>query len=191
MTSRPSYPCVRSSSAARKPASEAPTTTIVRSVTAVARGGAGSGLLGLGVLLVGAVVDRDRLLRAPAHGLLDLGPQLLGRVFVEDVEEVVVSHLEHFRRGSHAEGVALAEVEVDDDTHGPNLVPHPQRTPVRSLASPRCSNCRQRRSDGPPWPPRGWPTGGPAPPGPGSTAGTSAVCSTPSPACRSTRSTSS
>ena len=42
--------------------------------------------------------DGDRLLRAAAHGLLDLGPQLLGRVLVEDVEEVVVADLEDLGR---------------------------------------------------------------------------------------------
>ena len=51
------------------------------------------------------------------HGHLHLGAQLLGRVLVEHVQEVVVAHLEHLGRGRHAQGVALTLVEVDDDSH--------------------------------------------------------------------------
>ena len=43
--------------------------------------------------------------------------QLLARLVLEHVEEVVVAHLEHLGRGGHAQGVALAEVVVDDDAH--------------------------------------------------------------------------
>ena len=39
------------------------------------------------------------------------------RLVLEHVEEVVVAHLEHLGRGGHAQGVALAEVVVDDDAH--------------------------------------------------------------------------
>ena len=52
-----------------------------------------------------------------AHGLLDQRPRRLGRLLLEDVEEVVVAHLEDLGRDAHAHGVALALVEVDDDPH--------------------------------------------------------------------------
>ena len=44
--------------------------------------------------------------------------QLVGRLFLKDVEEVVVAYLEHLRRDPHANRVALTDVEVDDDLPG-------------------------------------------------------------------------
>src|SRR5215213_8028568 len=65
-----------------------------------------------------ALVDADRLLRALPHGLVALLPQLVGRVLLEHVEEVVVANFEHFGDDAHADGIALAEVEVDHDLPG-------------------------------------------------------------------------
>src|SRR3954451_21900164 len=93
---RPSKPASRSASTARSPASDAPTTATCSSTSPF---------------------DRDGLLRAAPHRLLDLPPQLLGRLLLEDVEEVVVPNLEHLRGRLHAECVALAKIEVDDDAH--------------------------------------------------------------------------
>src|SRR4029077_20687032 len=47
------------------------------------------------------VDDGDGLLRALAHGLLHLGAEVVGRRLLEDVEEVVVPHLEHLGRDAH------------------------------------------------------------------------------------------
>src|SRR5262249_9004735 len=44
--------------------------------------------------------------------------QRVGRVLLQDIEEVVVADLEHFRDDAHTDGVALAEVEVDHDLPG-------------------------------------------------------------------------
>ena len=41
--------------------------------------------------------DADGLLRALLHGLLDTGPEVVGRVLLQHVEEVVVTHFEHLR----------------------------------------------------------------------------------------------
>src|SRR5262245_11255476 len=96
---RPPKPSQRSSSAARNPARDAPTTTMA---------------CGRAFILVGSRVDdRDRSLGAAADGLFDLGAELVGRRLVEHVEEIVVADLEHFGRRLHAPGVALTEVEVD------------------------------------------------------------------------------
>jgi hypothetical protein len=38
-------------------------------------------------------------------------------MFLEDVEEIVVSHFEDLRGDTHADGVALAYVVVDHDLH--------------------------------------------------------------------------
>src|SRR3954469_11698110 len=93
---RPSKPPSRKASTARSPASDAPTTATCSSTSPF---------------------DRDGLLRAAPHRLLDLAAQLLGRLFLQHVEEVVVPHLEHLGRSLHAQGVALAQIEVDDDAH--------------------------------------------------------------------------
>src|SRR5262245_3025175 len=65
-----------------------------------------------------ALGDADRLLRALPDGLLALLSQLVRRVVLQDVEKVVVADLEDFRDDAHADGVALAEVEVDHDLPG-------------------------------------------------------------------------
>ncbi len=83
---------------------------------------AGDGRAGDDDGLQGSVLRyRQRLLGAAPHGFLDLVAHALGRGLVEDVEEVVVAHLEHLGGDPHADGVALAEVEVTHDAHG--LVP--------------------------------------------------------------------
>src|SRR5690606_3149187 len=61
--------------------------------------------------------DGDGLLGAAASRLLHLVPQLLAGLLLQDVEEVVVPHLEHLGGGGHAQGIALAEVEIDNDAH--------------------------------------------------------------------------
>src|SRR5690606_38793359 len=130
------YPRHRSSSTARSPASEAPTTTIVtwRSL----------------------VDDRDRRLRAAAHGLFDLGSQIVGRRLVEDVEEVVVAHLEHLGRDLHAPGVALAQIEVDHHAVTHLASPASRIRPAVNIAArlPRLLFRRGRRPRSPGRPPR-------------------------------------
>src|SRR3954469_5740774 len=100
MVSMPSKPSRRSASAARRPASEAPTTAIERSVVR------------------GSALDGDGAGRADASRLFDLGAKLLARLLVEHVEIAVVAHLEDFGGGCHAQGVALAQVEVHVHAHG-------------------------------------------------------------------------
>src|SRR3954452_2034290 len=89
------------------PASDAPTTTIepIMAVALLARS-AGS-----------LLDDGDRLLWTALHGLLDLGPQLLGRRLVQDVEKVVVADLEDLWCDPHADRVALTQVVVDHHSH--------------------------------------------------------------------------
>ena len=41
--------------------------------------------------------------------------KLVGRLLLQHVQEVVVPHLEHLGRGRHAQRIALALVEVDND----------------------------------------------------------------------------
>src|SRR3954468_22708369 len=65
-----------------------------------------------------ALVDADRLLGALPHGLVALLTEIVGRVLLEHVQEVVVTDLEHFGDDAHADGIALAEVEVDHDLPG-------------------------------------------------------------------------
>ena len=48
---------------------------------------------------------------------LHLGAQLLGRVLLEHVHEVVVANFEHLRGGGHAQGVALTKVVIDYYSH--------------------------------------------------------------------------
>src|SRR3954452_14443373 len=61
--------------------------------------------------------DGDGLLGAALHALLDLGPILFARGLVQDVEEVVVAHLEDLGRDPHADRVALTQVVVDHYSH--------------------------------------------------------------------------
>src|SRR5439155_22193495 len=65
-----------------------------------------------------ALVDADGLLGALADGLIALLAQLVRRVLLEHVQEVVVTDLEHFGDDAHADGIALAEVEIDHDLPG-------------------------------------------------------------------------
>src|SRR6056297_733048 len=116
----PSKPSRRNACTPRRAASDAPTTAMERTATVT------SGAAGL--------LDGDRLLRAPLHRLLDLGPQLLARRLVEDVEEVVVTHLEHLGRHRHAHRVGLAPVEVDHHPERHVGLPSSRATP----AGPGC-----------------------------------------------------
>ena len=52
--------------------------------------------------------------------------ELLAGLLDQDVEEVVVAHLEDLGEDPHAHGVALAQIEVDDDSH---------RCPPRKVAT--------------------------------------------------------
>ncbi len=40
---------------------------------------------------------------------------------LKDVQEAIIPQLEYFRRRLHAEAVALAKIEIDDDFHGSSL----------------------------------------------------------------------
>src|SRR5713226_4656400 len=88
--------------------------------------------------------DGDRLLGALTHGLLDLGSQVVGRLLLEDVEEVVVAHLEDLGGDPHADGVALADVEIDYDLPGHHAS---SRFPAARLYSDgRCTKSGSRFS---------------------------------------------
>ena len=63
----------------------------------------------------GSVDDGDGLLGTDPDGFLALGAKFVGRLILQHVQEVVLAHLEHFGRGCHAQGIALALVEVDDN----------------------------------------------------------------------------
>src|SRR3954467_2008516 len=65
----------------------------------------------------GSAVKAQRLARASLHGELDLRPQLLGRVLLEQVQLVVVTQVEDRRHQAGADPVALAQVVVDDHAH--------------------------------------------------------------------------
>src|SRR5262245_50671951 len=64
-----------------------------------------------------SVFDADRARRAELGGLLDLVPELVARLFLEDVEVAVAADLKHLRAHLHARAGARADVEVDHDTH--------------------------------------------------------------------------
>src|SRR4051812_43409149 len=72
-----------------------------------------------------SVLELDGLARAGLERLLDLGPQLLARRLVEDVQEIVVRSLEALGRPLHADGVALAQIKIHDDSH-PAIMPAPR-----------------------------------------------------------------
>jgi hypothetical protein len=59
----------------------------------------------------------DRCLRTGALGSKDFLAQLLGGVFLKQIEEIVVSDFKHFGGGRHAECIRLAEVIIDDHAH--------------------------------------------------------------------------
>src|SRR5438067_9435898 len=99
MVRSPAKPWRTSSSAARTPVSEAPTTTTRSRAKAM------------------SALDGDGLGGADAGGRFDLGPQFLARLLLKDVEVAVVADLEHLGRLGHAQGVALALVEVDHHAH--------------------------------------------------------------------------
>ena len=61
---------------------------------------------------------RDRLPRALSHGFADLSLVLRGHVVGQDVQVVLVVEVEHLGDDAHADAVALAETEVDDDLAG-------------------------------------------------------------------------
>ena len=82
----------------------------------------------------GSPLDGDGLVRAEPRRLLDLGPQVLARLLLQDVEVPVVAHLEDLGGRAHAQGVALAEVEVHGDPHVPPPVA-PAGTPCTRTAS--------------------------------------------------------
>lgn len=71
-------------------------------------------------------------------GLLESSPPIITRVLVEDVQEVVVAYLEHIGGDLHADRVALAQVVVDNYSHGgsPGLG-YPNRCPDRKSAGTR------------------------------------------------------
>src|SRR5262245_51811319 len=97
-----STPRRRSASTARRPPSEAPTTTI---------GSWGANRPASGF-------DLDRAGRALSLGALDLRAECLRGRLVQDVEESVVPDLEDFRGRFRAEPVALADIEIDNNFHG-------------------------------------------------------------------------
>src|SRR4051812_28880853 len=99
----------------------------------------------------GSLLDnRDGLLGALADGLLHVRAQLVGRLVLQDVEEVVVPHLEHLGGDPHADRVALTDIEVDDDLPGHHASSdwHVGRIVVarpRRVRSRTCSRSRRAR----------------------------------------------
>src|SRR5688500_4703708 len=61
--------------------------------------------------------ERQRVARAPAHGVLDLRSKLGRRPFEEHDQLVVVTDLEDLRCDLHAYRVRLAQRVVDDDAY--------------------------------------------------------------------------
>src|SRR5262245_11334075 len=61
-----------------------------------------------------ASADAQRALGAHAYGLLDLRPQGLVRVLLQELQVVLRVQLEHLRRSFHAQRVGLAQLVVDD-----------------------------------------------------------------------------
>src|SRR5678816_353008 len=99
--SSPSKPRSRSVSVARRPASEAPTTTMRRSMA--------------------SLFNRNRAGRALPHGLVHARAQIVRWRLVQDVQHAVVADLEHLRRRLHAESMEVACAQIDDDFHdGPS-----------------------------------------------------------------------
>ena len=75
-----------------------------------------------------------------------LRAQLLGRLFLEHVQEVVVAHLEHLGRDAHAQRVALTLVEVDDDLEAHGALPSQRRTSIAlPRSAPGCASQYGRR----------------------------------------------
>src|SRR5690606_5475683 len=64
-----------------------------------------------------SVADRQRLARAAPDRFLDLRTEALVGLLDQQVEVVVVAHLEHLGTDLHADGVGLTAVVIDDDLH--------------------------------------------------------------------------
>src|SRR5262249_52874362 len=133
MVSSPAKPSSRSASAARRPASEAPTMTIRPSLRSRHIGGC-------------LLLDQDGLYRAGCGGAADAPAFVLGgerRV----QQGLLALQLEHLRGEKRALRIALAAIEVDDDLHpghspGGGPPPSYQRTTGR-----HCSVRRLKGSD--------------------------------------------
>src|SRR4051812_41808963 len=94
------------------------------------------------------VDDRDRLLRADPSRLVALLTQIVGRLLLQHVQEVVFADLEDLRRGGHTQRIALAFVEVDDDAEA-HCVP-PVDTNGRHRSAPlRRASVRRFHGSGP------------------------------------------
>src|SRR4051794_29798792 len=106
----PVKPSARSVSAARSPAREAPTMTMFSSVVMGSDPGGAAGAARPGSPRGRSAFDGDGLLGAASRRLDDLRAERLVGLLLEDVEEVVIAHLEHLGRDAHADRVALAQV---------------------------------------------------------------------------------
>src|SRR5262249_27576228 len=103
MVSSPAKPSSRKVSAARRPASDAPTMTI-------------RPFLRLRGIVSRLLLDQDGLHRASRGGPADALALVLGGE--RDVQQgLLAMHLEHSRGEERALRIALAAVEVDDDLH--------------------------------------------------------------------------
>src|SRR5262247_159142 len=96
--SSPSKPRSRSVSVARSPASDAPTTTMRRTIVA-------------------SPFNRDRAGWALPHGPIHARAQTVRWRLDQDVQYAVVANLEHLRRGLHTESVEVACAQIDNDFH--------------------------------------------------------------------------
>jgi hypothetical protein len=68
-----------------------------------------------------SINDRDGSLGASPDGGFHLRAQFLRWLLLENVEEVVVAHLEDLRGRSHAESIGFTQIEIDDNSHRPNV----------------------------------------------------------------------
>src|SRR5690349_8904658 len=68
-----------------------------------------------------SVIDHQGLARAARDGRLDGGAQLLGRLFLQEHQLVVLVGPEHRWRFLHTPSVPLTPIEVDQDLHRPDI----------------------------------------------------------------------
>ncbi len=59
------------------------------------------------------------------------------RVVDQDIEKVVIPHLENLGRNLHADGIALAQIEINVDLHSQILSHHePSVAPATTIVDP-------------------------------------------------------
>jgi DNA-binding transcriptional LysR family regulator len=64
-----------------------------------------------------AVLDGERLARAPPHRRFHLVAEILARLLDQHPGLVIVADDEDVRADLHADGISLAKISIDDDAH--------------------------------------------------------------------------